>query len=175
MKILGFILLGILGLIALFLIVAIFVPNEYAIEREVTINKPQSQVFDYVKHIKNQNYFSEYVMMDTAMKKDYRGTDGNVGFVFAWDGEKSGKGEQEIKNIKEGEKVDLELRFVKPMESTAYAYFATDSAGPNATKVKWGMNGTSKYPINLMTLIMSGNLERSMDKSLHTLKTVLEK
>ncbi|WP_028978533.1 SRPBCC family protein [Sporocytophaga myxococcoides] len=175
MKILGFILLGILGLIALFLIVAIFVPKKYAIEREITINKPRSQVFDYIKHVKNQNHFSEYVLMDPEMKKDYRGSDANVGFVFAWDGEKAGKGEQEIKNIKEGEKVDLELRFVKPMENTANAYFATESESPNATKVKWAMYGESKYPINLMTLIMSGNLETSMDKSLQRLKTILEK
>ncbi|GAL86203.1 polyketide cyclase [Sporocytophaga myxococcoides] len=175
MKILGFILLGILGLIALLLITAIFVPKEYAIEREVTINKPKAQVFEYIKHVKNQNYFNEWVMMDPRMNKEYRGTDANVGFVFAWDGEKAGKGEQEIKNISEGEKVDLELRFIKPFESTAYAYLVTESEGNEATKVKWGMTGKSKYPFNFMNLMISGTLGTQLDKGLQKLKVILEK
>ena len=51
--------------------------------------------------------------MDPDMKKTYRGTDGTVGFVSAWDSEKDdvGKGEQEIIKITDGERIDYELRF----------------------------------------------------------------
>src|SRR3546814_1199842 len=47
-------------------------------------------------------------------------SDGTVGFVYAWDGnKKAGKGEQEIRGITEGRKIDLELRFIKPFEGIA--------------------------------------------------------
>ena len=38
-------------------------------------------------------------MMDRNVKKSFKGTDGTVGFVAAWDSDnkKVGKGEQEVK------------------------------------------------------------------------------
>jgi len=117
--------------------------------------------------------------MDPNMKKEYRGTDGIVGFVSAWDSEKPdvGKGEQEIKKITEGERIDFELRFIKPFEATYYAYMTTDSTGTGQTKVKWGFDGKMNYPMNLMLLFM--NMDKMLGDDLETglsnLKTVLEK
>jgi len=101
MKILKKILLVAVSLIAILLITAIFTKKDYAVEREITINKPKQVVFDYIKYLKNQDYFSKWATMDPNIKKDYRGTDGTVGFVSAWesDNDDVGKGEQEIKKI----------------------------------------------------------------------------
>ena len=67
-------------------------------EREITIKKPRHEVFDYIKIPKNQENYNKWVMMDPNLKKDFRGTDGTVGFVFAWHGNKqAGEGEQENK------------------------------------------------------------------------------
>jgi len=81
MKIAKRILLGILGIIVLLLVVALFVKKEYAVEREIAINKPKQEVFDYVKFLKNQDNFSVWAQTDPNMKKDFRGTDGTVGVV----------------------------------------------------------------------------------------------
>jgi uncharacterized protein YndB with AHSA1/START domain len=176
MKTVKKILIGIVILIAIPLIVALFVKKEYVIEREVTINKPKEQVFDYVKHLRNQDNYSKWVRMDPNMKKDFRGTDGTVGFVYAWDGnDDAGKGEQEIKNIKEGERVDVEIRFEKPMEGIATAPIITEAISPNQTKVKWGMAGKSNYPMNFMNLFMDGILGKDIEASLNSLKGILEK
>ena len=114
--------------------------------------------------------------MDPTMKKDFRGTDGNVGFVYSWDGDSdAGKGEQEIKNIKEGERVDVEVRFEKPMEGVATCPVITEALGDNQTKVKWAMNGKCTYPMNFMNLFMDGRLGKDMEASLLTLKAILEK
>ena len=98
------ILLGILGLIVLLLILAVFLKKEYTVVREISISKPKLIVFDYLKQLKNQNNFSKWAMMDPNMKKEYKGTDGTVGFVSSWESEQKnvGKGEQEIKKIIEG-------------------------------------------------------------------------
>src|SRR5688572_26346634 len=99
MKILKTIGIALAVIIAAFLLVAVFVKKDYAVEREITINKPKQQVFDYIKYLKNQDNYSKWNMMDPGMTKSYRGTDGTVGFVAAWDSQKEdvGAGEQEIK------------------------------------------------------------------------------
>lgn len=122
MNILIIILAIIASLIAIILIAALFIKKEYTIEREVAINKPKQEVFSYIRFLKNQDHYSKWVMTDPAMKKEFKGTDGTVGFVYAWDGnKKAGKGEQEIMKITEGERIDIEVRFVKPFEATAAA------------------------------------------------------
>lgn len=178
MKILKKILIVIAGIIALLLITALFVGKEYAVEREVIINKPKAEVFAYVKMLKNQDNFSVWAQMDPDMIKEYRGTDGTVGFVSAWDSQKEdvGKGEQEIKNIVEGERLDFELRFLKPFEATDNAYMVTETAGENQTKVKWGFNGAMPYPMNLMLLgmdmekMIGGDLQAGLDNLKNSLE-----
>ena len=44
-------------------------------------------------------------MVDPDMKREFKGMDGTVGFIYAWNGNKrAGEGEQEIKTIEEGKK-----------------------------------------------------------------------
>ncbi len=54
MNILITILLILAGLIVLLLVIGLFSRKDYAISREVVINKPVPVVFDYVKYLKNQ-------------------------------------------------------------------------------------------------------------------------
>jgi hypothetical protein len=162
MKILKRILFVVLAIIGLALITALFVKQDMHAEREVVINKPKAEVFSYIKSLKNQNNYSKWGTVDPDMKKEFRGTDGTVGFVSAWHSNKGevGKGEQEIKAIKEGERIDYELRFMEPMESKASAYMITEAVSENQTKVKWGFNGKMNYPLNLFILFVD------MDKKL---------
>ena len=57
MKILKRILIAIVLLIAMALITALFVKKDYAVEREIVINKPQKEVFDYIKFVKKSRPF----------------------------------------------------------------------------------------------------------------------
>jgi Polyketide cyclase / dehydrase and lipid transport len=178
MNIIVTILLCIAGLIALLLIIGLFSKKAYAVERSITINKPRQQVFEYIKYLKNQDNFSKWASMDPDMKKEFRGTDGTPGFISAWEGNKKvGKGEQEIKQITEGRKVDFELRFIKPFPAVSDAYMTTDDAGSNQTTVKWGFSSSMKYPMNIMLLFLSMDkmIGRDFDTGLSNLKGILEK
>jgi hypothetical protein len=177
MKMILNILIVLAAIIGLVLIAALFVKNRFSIEREITINKPQHEVFDYIKHLRNQDHYSKWVMTDPGMKRDFKGTDGTVGFVYAWDSEnkQAGKGEQEIINIVDGQKLDVEVRFEKPFKSIANTPFSTDAVSANQTKVRWGMNGTNAYPQNIMNLFMEKMLGKDLETSLANLKTILEK
>ena len=53
MKILKNLLIIIVAIIALLLIVAVFLPSEYRVERSVEINKPAEEVYNYVADFNN--------------------------------------------------------------------------------------------------------------------------
>lgn len=179
MKIIKKILIAVVIIIAIPLIVALFTKKEYAVEREVIINKPKQEVFDYIKFVKNQDNYSVWAKMDPAMKKEYKGTDGTVGFISAWDSQIKdvGKGEQEIMKISDGERLDFELRFKVPFEATDNAYMTTKTIAENQTKVKWGFEGKMNYPMNFMLLFMDMEKMLGTDLAigLTNLKQVLEK
>ena len=177
MKILKYLLFLVIGIITLVLVAALFVKKEYEVQREVVIQKPRQEVYDYIKYLRNQDNFSKWANMDPAMKKGYKGTDGEVGFVSAWESNKSdvGQGEQEIKKMEEGKRVDTELRFIKPIESTSAAYMSVEDYQGIYSKVKWHFTGKMSYPLNLMILM---NLEKSIGADLQTglnnLKVIME-
>lgn len=173
------IILGILvGAIALLLFIALFTRKKYSIEREITIDKSSNEVFQYLRHIKNQDKFSKWVMTDPNMKREFRGNDGTVGFVYAWEGnKKAGKGEQEITSIEENKYLGLEVRFEKPFVAVAQTPFTLEAISPQKSKVIWGMTSSMNYPMNIMLLLMNMEkmLGKDMETSLKNLKGILEK
>lgn len=166
-------------IVILALVGAIFVRNEYAVERQVTINRPETEVFQYIKHLKNQDKFSVWSHMDPNMRRTYIGIDGNVGFVSTWESnyKNLGKGEQEITNIIENERIDLKVRFKEPVEAEDSAYMITEALSKDRTRVKWGFEGEMAYPMNLMLLFkdMEGMLGNDLQAGLNNLKSILEK
>jgi hypothetical protein len=76
-------------------------------------SKTLESVFSYLKLLKNQDNFSVWAKMDPTMTKTFKGNDGQVGFVSAWDSpmKNVGSGEQEILEIEENVKIVSELRF----------------------------------------------------------------
>ena len=168
----------ILVIIALPLIIALFIKKSYSIERETIINKPKQFVFEYIKFLKNQNKFSKWASMDPEMKLTFSGTDGSVGFISAWDSDKKnvGKGEQTIKSIAEGEKIEYDIHFIKPFEGKAIASMTTIQISDNLTKVTWQLQSSMNYPMNFMLLFM--NMEKmigdDLSVGLANLKKILE-
>lgn len=172
------ILIVILIIIAIPLVVAIFAKKDYHIEKMVTINQPKKVVFDYIRMLRNQDNFSVWASMDPQMNKHYRGTDGNPGFVSGWESTNKnvGKGEQEIKKVTDGERIDYEIRFIKPFTSTAQASMLTDSVSLNETRVTWRFDSRMNYPMNLMLLFMNMDkmVGNDLQRGLVKLKQVLE-
>ncbi|MCW5960988.1 MAG: SRPBCC family protein [Pyrinomonadaceae bacterium] len=170
---------GLLLVVLIGLTILVFTtPSDFKVEREVTVNKPKAEVFAYIKNIKNQDNWAPWKRKDPAMKQEFKGTDGTVGFVSAWksDHEEVGSGEQEITKIVEGERVDSILRFKEPFESQADAYMITEEVSPDSTKVKWGFSGNMPKPFNLMIYFVDMDKEvgKDFDEGLRSLKTILE-
>ncbi len=178
MKILKKVLFVLLGIIVLALLIALIVPKDYGSERQITIEASKIEVFDFVKYLKNQDKYSVWAKIDPDMRTEFRGTDATVGFVSAWDSDNkdAGKGEQEIIGIEPYERIDYELRFKEPFESTSYAYMITEAVNDSTTTVKWGVEGSFPYPMNLF--LLSLNMDKMLGADLHdglvNLKKMLE-
>jgi len=175
MSILVTVLLSIASIIALLLILALFMKKEHYVKREIIINAPTQKVFDFLRLLKNQDEFNQWATVGPDRVKEFKGTDGTVGFVYSWKGGRmAGEGEKEIMNIVEGKKVETEIRFTKPMEARASVIMETEPLPNNQTKVNFTNAGTLRYPLNIMIPMAEKNFARDMDISLATLKKILE-
>ncbi|NDV16990.1 polyketide cyclase [Muricauda sp. TY007] len=167
----------VLGIVLLIIILAAIAPKNYNVSRSIEISKPKSVVFEYLKSLKGQDEWSPWGKRDPNMKKKFTGTDGEVGAINYWKGNKEvGEGEQEITKIVEGERIESELRFLKPFKSTSDAYITTKDIDENTTKVVWGFSGRNKFPMSIMMLFM--NMDKAVGKDfeegLASLKEILE-
>ena len=91
------ILLALAGIIGMLLLLAFFMKRNHYVKREIIINAPLAKVFDFLKLLKNQDKFNKYAQTDPDRKWEYKGTDGTIGFVISWNGNKNvGEGEKEI-------------------------------------------------------------------------------
>ena len=88
-------------LLAIPLVTALFVKQDYEVETQVMIQQPAQVVFDYIRFLGNQDNFSVWAAMVQYLQKSYRGVDGSVGFVSGWqsDNPDVGCGDQVIKAI----------------------------------------------------------------------------
>ncbi|TCJ17515.1 polyketide cyclase [Flaviaesturariibacter flavus] len=178
MRIVKRIFIAIAVLLLLALVAALFVPKEYTVERSIAINLPADSVFTYVKYLKNQNDYSKWAGMDPAMKKEFRGTDAQPGFVSAWESQQSdvGQGEQTIRSIDEVKRrVDYDLHFIKPMNTRCDAWMQVDPKG-GKSEVVWGFHGRMPYPVNILLPLfgMEKAIGDDLSLGLHNLKERLE-
>ncbi|WP_298503195.1 SRPBCC family protein [uncultured Maribacter sp.] len=167
----------IVGIVVLLLILSLIAPKRYNVFRSIEINKPKSDVFENLKYLQKQQEWSPWAKKDSNMEKKLTGKDGEVGAISYWNGNKEvGEGEQEITKIIEGERIEGELRFLKPWKSTSDCYFDVADAGQGSTKVTWGFSGKNKFPMSIMMLFM--NMDKAVGKDfedgLRALKEQLE-
>lgn len=174
MNILIIVLIVVLALVALPFVIALFMKKDYTVERSIDIDQPKDKVFEYIKYVRNTENFSKWVMADPNAKREYSGTDGEVGFIFKWDSpiKDVGAGEQEITGVYEGEKVTWEIRFIRPFSGKSIAYMETTALGENKTRVRWVFNGIMKYPMNFVMLFLDFDkfLGKDQEISLQNLK-----
>ncbi|MCB0447461.1 MAG: SRPBCC family protein [Gelidibacter sp.] len=167
----------ILGIVALVAFLGFIAPKSYHVKRSIIINRPLPEVFNYLKLIKNQDYWSPWKKKDPNMKQETVGTDGNVGFINKWEGNKDvGTGEQEIMRIVENDIVESQLRFYKPWKSQSDAYIKVNKVDDQNTEVVWGFSGKNKFPSSIFMMLynIDKHVGKDFDEGLASLKEILE-
>ncbi|AHZ85426.1 SRPBCC family protein [Bdellovibrio bacteriovorus] len=170
------------SLVALILVLGLIAPKDFKVRRDIIIDRPQADVYAYVKQLKHQSLWNSWFLKDPKVKMDYKGEDGTVGFIVTWESslKEVGVGEQEIKNLVDNNRVDTEIRFKIPMEASFDSYVITESVDPAQTRVTMGMHDELAIPMNVMSFLFNkifggeDHIIRDMDQSLINLKTQLE-
>lgn len=165
------------AIVALIIVLGLIAPNSYQVKRSIIINHKLPETFTYLKSIKNQDNWSPWKKKDPNMTQTFEGTDGEIGFISKWKGNKDvGEGEQEIVSIVENESIDTELRFLKPWKSQSIGHLLVDKVDDNQTLVTWGFSGRNPFPFNIFMLFF--NFEKAVGKDfeegLESLKNILE-
>ena len=170
----------VVAVIAVAMVIALFTKDKYSLSREVTINKPRPEVFDFIKLNRNQQSYSKWLSIDPETKISYKGSpDGSPGSILVFESKssKAGTGEWETRKVVPNERLDFELRFLAPFKFTANGYFLADSISANQTKLRWVYNGGMNWPMNFMLLFMDMDkvVGKDLGESANNLKNVVEK
>ena len=123
--ILGFILAGLLG------------PKHVSMKRTVEIKAPKAQIYKILTDYTNFPKWSPWQKFDSAMKQETYGPQGQVGAGYNYASTKVGEGEMKTVSLKENERIDIQLTFLKPFESHPMAAFVLEDGTDGATKVTW--------------------------------------
>lgn len=148
-----FIIIAIVIILVIFL--ALIAPKGYEVSRSIELDHSPEKVWQHLKFLKKQQEWSPWASKDPNMDLTFTGVDGEIGATSHWSGNKDvGEGEQEIAKIVEGERIEQDLRFLKPYKSQSDCYMNLDKLEGNRSKVTWGFTGKNKFPMSIMMLFM---------------------
>ena len=168
----------IVGLIVLFFVLSAIGPKSFTVQRTTVIKTNRSDLYEYLRFLKNQDEWGPWAKRDPNMNHQYTGDDGEVGFVSAWQGNKDvGEGEQEIKKLVPGEAIESHLRFFKPWKSQSDAFIHLKDVESEGTQVTWGIHGKNETAMmRIMGLVMNMDkmVGKDFDEGLSNLKSIME-
>lgn len=167
----------IVAILVLVLLLAVIAPKNYDVSRSIKIKSSKDKIWPYLKFLEKQREWSPWAKKDPDMDTKLTGTDGEVGAISYWNGNKEvGEGEQEITGLVEGERAEGKLRFFKPMKSQSDCYLILDESSSENSKVTWGFKGKSSFPFSVMLLFMSMDkmVGKDFEEGLQMLKNKME-
>jgi hypothetical protein len=167
--------LGLLGLVTLFLVVAVFLPSRCRLDRDVLVNAPPETI---IPHLANLKLWPEWTVWnrqsDPTLTISYTGPAEGAGASSSWSGKKSGVGSMSIteNSATNGIKYDLTLMGGTFHASGAIAF----EPERDGTRLFWSIDGG--LGINPLTryqgLLLKRQFGPDMEQSLQRLKSRVE-
>jgi len=178
--VLGKILIGVAGVLVVFVVVVATRPSAYHVERKLEVAAPADLVFGVLNDLHQFAgvfvlFGSPWEKLDPNMQKTFAGPATGVGQSVAWSGKKAGKGTMTIEESVPGQKVGIKLEFVEPMASTATCALTLEGT-PAGSFVTWSMDGNHNFIGKAIGVFMDMDkmLGADIEKGLAELKTVAE-
>jgi hypothetical protein len=175
MSLTGKILTAVFGFFALLLIIALFLPDHYRVERSVSVNLPADSAFAAAADFSIRDKWDPWVTADTGAVTSFEIKPGYTGSRWNWKGKKIGEGEVEITEVKPGKSFKAILRFLRPNRMTARIDWIFEPRG-ESTLCRWIISGELSYPANrLFGLFIDDILGASMERGLSGFKKSIER
>lgn len=164
-----------IGLIATLLIVAVFMPKSYSIEKNIIIKLPAAEVMNRISDLNYYSQWNPWQQSDPTVKNTITGTAGSPGHKYAWEGKKVGVGSLTLLSM-DSKHIHFDLEFLKPWKAKAKDNWLFEQWGDgNETKVIWQNSGDLPWPMaRLMGPMLNKNLSHQFEQGLNNLKTMCE-
>lgn len=152
---LGKILIGLVVLVLAFVIVVALRPADFRVVRSAVIGAPARIVFDQVNDFHRWDAWSPWAKLDPAMRQTYEGSPSGKGAIYTWTGNSQvGQGRMEIVESRPGERINIDLEFLKPFPGKCPTEFTFQPQG-NQTLVTWTMTGRHTFIPKAVSLFIS--------------------
>jgi len=160
-------------------VLSLLAPNDFKVERTVSINAPASLVYSNISFFEKHQNWSPWNEKDPDLKYWIDGEDGKVGAIYNWEGDENvGVGEQELTALKENESVEMKIRFMTPYEVENDAWFNIVKGEESSLNVSWGIAGSMGFPMDIMMMVgimdMDAQVGPDFEKGLINLKSICE-
>ncbi len=147
------------------------------IQKTVTIQSDMQTTFDKVLYLKNFTKWSPFYEADPSQKVEIKGTDGQIGAQFHWEGN-NGKdlGYQEIKEIDPLKYIKMECAIQKPFVAAPTFEYSFSKTG-NLIKVTQDFNLKSGLIDSFFMWLFGAkkDMEKMNGRGMELLKIVCEK
>jgi effector-binding domain-containing protein len=175
MKILKWIVIVIVAIIAIFLIYSAMQPNKAIVSETIEIKKPASVIYADISDFKTWSNWSVWAQMDPNMENEFSETMGEIGSFTAWksDNPLVGIGRQEIIELRENEYLKFKMNF-DAWPGTKYAEFIIEE-NEGVTNVTWTYEGTeTAFYMNFMNSMIEKMLIPNYQDGLKNMKEYME-
>jgi hypothetical protein len=146
------------------------------IVKTVTIKGSQQEVFDMVRYLNNFPKWSPFLAEDPTQKYEVKGTDGQVGAQYHWDGN-GGKdlGFQEIVKIDTFSFVGMRCDIQKPfVAKPSFDYYFTETADGIEVKQDFKVQSGAVDAFFMWLFNAKAGMELTNEKGLSLLKKICE-
>ena len=155
MRFLKRLVIGLVLLVATFLVVVWLQPDDYRLTRTTVVAAPAAAVFDQVNDLRKWENWSPWAKLDPNARVTFSGPQAGQGASFRWEGnEKVGAGTMTITESRPNLRVAARTDFVKPFEGTSSSDFVFSESG-GQTNVIWTMSGKQSFIGKAICLFMS--------------------
>jgi effector-binding domain-containing protein len=174
MKILKWFGIVIFFIIILLLIIPLFLPSDFHIERTTLIEQDVNIVFKTASDMSQRVKWDPWIEMDPNAKIIVTILPDIVGSGYSWKGDVIGEGKVTIEEFISNEYIKSKIEFIAPqcMESDIIWTFKEFD---HNTIVTWAFEGTLSYPVEKWVgLFMDKSLGTQFEKGLNNFKRLIE-
>jgi len=177
MKALKNILITVAALVGLFIVIGLFLPNTWEVQKSVTMAASKENIYEHVANLAKWLEWSPWNdTKDTSLKYTYEGPEIGAGAQQNWTSDKMGTGWLKITeaNPEKGINYDLFIDMGR-FQSNLHGEMAFETVD-GQTKVTWTDRGENGGNIirKWMALSMGSMLGKDMEEGLNKLKQIVE-
>ncbi len=146
---------------------------KYRVEKAIAIASEPIKVYETVADYSTWTTWSPWLISEPTAKVTVSSDPSSVGSLYAWQGAMNGEGELEHKLLVPGEKVEDELRFIKPFKAICKTAFHM-SRVPNGTQLSWSLDASLPWYLFWMIPFMKTFIGMDYQRGLNMLKDLIE-